>query len=120
MKFITTKTHGFLDYIVGILLIALPWFLNLDISATPARVLIIMGLLALIYSILTKYELGIVKVIPLPIHLGLDMLSGLVLALSPWLFEFSEEILLPHLIVGIFEIAAAFLTRTSLETSEGI
>lgn len=113
MKFITTKIHGYLDYIVGILLIALPWFMDLDISVTPARVLIIMGLLALVYSILTKYELGVVKVIPMRFHLGLDLLSGLVLALSPWLFGFSGEIYLPHLVVGIFEILAALLTQGS-------
>ena len=65
------------------------------------------------YSLLTDYELGLVKTIPMPVHLGLDIAGGLLLAASPWLFGFAEEARMPHLILGLFEIVAAVVTRTT-------
>lgn len=115
MKFIATKVHGFIDYIVGILLIALPWIIGLDPSAPQGGVPIALGIMALVYSIFTKYELGLIRVIPMYLHLTLDIVSGFILAISPWLFGFSEEVFLPHLIVGLFEIVAALVTRTTPE-----
>lgn len=112
MKFTATKVHGFIDYIVGILLIALPWIIGLDPSAPQGSVPIALGITALVYSIFTKYELGLIRVIPMYLHLTLDIISGFILAISPWLFGFSDEVFLPHLIVGLFEIVAALVTRT--------
>ena len=36
--------------------------------------------------------------------------SGIFLAVSPWLFGFSDEVKWPHVILGLFEIAAAAMT----------
>jgi hypothetical protein len=46
------------------------------------------------------------------LHLMLDMGSGLLLAASPWIFGFSDELKWFHVIVGLGEIAAAAMTRT--------
>jgi hypothetical protein len=46
-------------------------------------------------------------------HLALDVLSGIVLAASPWLFDFADRVYLPHLILGLIEIGAGLMTRTS-------
>lgn len=46
-------------------------------------------------------------------HLGLDAASGVLLAASPWLFGFSVVVFWPHLILGLFEVAAALTTRTT-------
>ncbi len=32
------------------------------------------------------------------------------LSLSPWLFGFAEQIFIPHLLIGIFEITAGLMT----------
>lgn len=44
-------------------------------------------------------------------HLDMDLAAGLLLAASPWLFDFADELYLPHLILGIIEIGAAILTE---------
>ena len=88
-----------------------PWALDMDPMDLQGLIFIMAGLLALIYSALTKYELGVLRIIPMQLHLALDMLSGLVVAFSPWLFGFSDEVFLPHLLVGLFEIAAAITTK---------
>jgi hypothetical protein len=112
MKPIDTKTHGYIDYIMGILLIAAPYFLSLNLKAIESQIFYILGVTAIIYSLLTRYELGFFKMIPMRIHLGLDVFSGILLATSPWLFGFANTIYLPHLILGLIEISAALLTNS--------
>ena len=114
MKPIDTKTHGYIDYIMGIVLIAVPFLLHLDSESTPSIVLFVLGAGALVYSLLTNYELGLVKLIPMNIHLMLDIASGIFLAASPWLLGFSEIIYIPHLILGLLEIGAAVMTSSKV------
>ncbi len=114
MRFIPTRVHGVLDYLVGALLIAAPWILNFNRGGAETWVPVILGIGALLYSLLTNYELGVLRRIPMGTHLSLDAGSGLLLAVSPWLFGFSTFVFWPHLILGIFEIVAALTTKTTL------
>jgi hypothetical protein len=111
MRFIPTRVHGMLDYVVGLLLIASPWVFNFARGGAETWVPVILGAAALVYSLFTNYELGAVKRLSVGTHLSLDLASGLVLAASPWIFGFSEFIYLPHLILGLFEIVAALMTK---------
>jgi hypothetical protein len=115
MRFIPTKTHGYLDYLVGALLIVSPWLLGFATGGIAQWLPVILGAGAIVYSLLTDYELGVSPVIPMPAHLGLDIGSGVLLAISPWLFGFASVVFLPHLIFGLFEIAAGLMTRTDPE-----
>lgn len=114
MRFIPTRIHGFLDYGVGLLLILSPFLFGFaDVTDRAGfRVPVFLGVAAVIYSLLTKYELGALSVLPMPVHLGLDFASGLLLATSPWLFGFSNEVFVPHVILGVMEIGAALTTQT--------
>lgn len=71
----------------------------------------VLGAMTIVMSLMTRYELSIAKVIPLPVHLGVDVASGLLLAASPWLFGFADRIWWPHLLVGLMEIVVPLLTR---------
>lgn len=110
MKIIDTKTHGYMDYIMGIFLLASPSLFSLNVNATESTVFYIVGVTAIIYSLLTNYELGFLKIIPMKGHLALDIFSGIFLAASPWLLRFAEIVYMPHLVLGIIEIGAALLT----------
>lgn len=112
MRVIPTRIHGILDYLVGVLLIIAPWLFDFSDGGAKMWVPIILGAGAIVYSLLTNYELGVARIIPMPTHLMLDILSGVVLAASPWVFGFADEIWWPHLFVGLFEIAAGLMTRT--------
>ena len=57
-------------------------------------------------SLLTRYELSTAKVIPLKVHLGVDVAGGALLAISSWLFGFADLIWSPHLLVGFMEIVS--------------
>jgi hypothetical protein len=113
MRFLPTRAHGVLDYVVGALLILAPWLFGFADDADPAAtwVPVVLGAGALLYSVFTDYELGLVRRIPMPVHLLLDMGSGVLLAASPWLFGFADDVWLPHLALGLFEIGASLVTQ---------
>lgn len=117
MRIISTKTHGYLDYIVGLLLIVAPWLFGFANDGAETWVPVALGVSAIIYSLLTDYELGATRQISMRTHLGLDIFSGIFLAASPWIFGFSEYVYLPHLILGIGEIGVALMTETKSSRS---
>jgi hypothetical protein len=111
MKLIDTHTHGYLDYITGLFLIASPWLFDLKLDTVQSFVFYGAGAAAVIYSLNTNYELGLFKIIPMRIHLLFDIISGIFLAASPWLFHFSDSVYLPHLVLGVIEITVAAVTN---------
>ncbi|MEX2594650.1 MAG: SPW repeat protein [Anditalea sp.] len=115
MKIIDRKTHGYLDYLVGILLIAAPWLFNFYEGGSESWIPILLGAGTIVYSIMTDYELGLVKVIPMKTHLTVDFIAGVFLAASPWLFGFSDLVFWPHVIVGIVEILVSSMTNPDVK-----
>jgi hypothetical protein len=115
MRFIPTRIHGMLDYLMGILLILSPWIFGFADAANEAAIWVpvVLGIAAILYSLFTDYEMGLVRSIPMPTHLILDIASGALLALSPWLFGFADEVFWPHLLVGLLEIGAGLTTHTT-------
>ena len=112
MRFMTTRMHGMADYLVGIILILAPYVLGFADGSAAQWVPQILGVGAIVYSLLTDYELGAMRVIPMPVHLGLDFASGLLLLASPWLFGFADRIAWPHVLFGLIEIGASLTTQT--------
>jgi hypothetical protein len=117
MRFIPTRIHGILDYAMGLLLIASPWLFGFANGGPEQWLPVALGVGALLYSLLTDYELGVARVIPMSGHLTLDLLSGVLLAVSPWLFGFSDVVWMPHLVLGLLEVGAALTTRTTPDTA---
>jgi hypothetical protein len=111
MQLIPTRVHGMLDYMVGALLVAAPWLFDFDRGGAETWVPVVLGAGAILYSAFTDYELGLVRSIPMPTHLMLDLGSGVLLAASPWLFGFADYVWEPHLMVGLLEIGTALMTR---------
>ena len=113
MRFIPTKFHAPLDYIVGAALIASPWIFQFSEHTAATVVPIVLGIGLIAYSLITDYELGVWKIAPMAIHNLIDVVAGTLLALSPWLFGFADEsanVWVPHVVVGL---AAVFLGLTT-------
>ena len=106
---INSKVHGYIDYAMGILLLLFPLLFELPEGAATALPLVL-GAGTIIYSLITDYELGAVNVIPLKIHLIIDIIAGVLLAAAPWLFDFADVVYLPFLIAGILELIVALCT----------
>jgi hypothetical protein len=112
---IPSRIHGMLDYAGGIALIAAPWIFGFsDVGGAAVAVPVVLGILILLQSLMTDYELGVVRVIPLRAHLLADVLGGAFLALTPLIFGTTDEGLggwLPHVIVGLALVLAGLLTQ---------
>ncbi len=111
MHFIPSKVHGVMDYVVGLLLIAAPWLLGFNEGGAETWVPVILGASLIVYSLFTDYEAGLIRAIPLKAHLTLDAISGVFLAVSPWLFNFDEIVWVPHVVVGLLELGSAICTH---------
>lgn len=119
MRFIPTSVHGVIDYIWGIALLSTPWLLGFADVPAAKWVAVVFGAGALLYSALTAYELGVLRLLPMPLHLIFDGIGGLVLAASPFLFGFADRVYLPHVLFGLFSVAASLLTRMETVLSTG-
>src|SRR3954452_20292533 len=112
MRFLPTRIHGVLDYVVGIVLIIAPWALGFARGGAETWVPVVLGAAAIMYSLCTDYELGLVRAIPMKTHLMLDLGSGILLAASPWLFGFSDRVWVPHVVIGLIEIGTALMSQS--------
>lgn len=112
MRVFSTRAHGVVDYTVGALLLAAPWVLGFTRGGAETWVPVVLGAAVLVYSALTDYELGLLRRLQMPIHLWMDAIGGVLLAVSPWLFAFDDHVWIPHLVIGIGEVIVAFLTDT--------
>lgn len=121
LRFLPTRVHGVLDYLVGVALILAPNIFQFSGMGGPAVIVPrILGVVLIVYSVFTRYEWGLVKIIAMPYHLVVDLLASLFLAASPFIFGFvnnSPNVWLPHLVVGIVVVLVVLVTQTQPGTS---
>jgi hypothetical protein len=106
-----------MDYLMGVLLIAAPWLFDFARGGAETWVPVILGVSTILYSLMTDYEYSVSGVISMKTHLTLDLVSGIFLAASPWIFNFNEYVYLPHLILGILEVGASLMTERGTASS---
>lgn len=115
-RFISTRIHGIIDYVGGLALIFAPTiFMFNSVKGAAVLVPVILGALLIIYSLLTRYELGVFRLIKFPIHLAVDLVAGAFLALSPLFFGFIKDApnaWVPHVVVGLLVILVVLFSQT--------
>ena len=116
MKIIPTFVHGIADYIGGIALLAAPNIFGFaDVGGAAVLIPRILGVIILVQSICTDYEVGLAKILPMRVHLMNDYVASLFLAASPWIFGFNDgpsNSWMPHVIVGIAVFVLTLMTQT--------
>lgn len=114
MRFIPTRLHAPLDYIVGAVLIAAPWIFQFSDDAAATTVSIVLGIGLIVYSLFTNYELGVWKIAPMAVHNLIDVVAGALLAASPWIFGFADEganFWVPFVVIGVAAIVLGLMTK---------
>lgn len=119
LPIIPTKIHGIIDYAAGVIFIALPWILGFSQYSFAPWAFVMLGIISIVYSLLTRYETGYVSLISMRMHLWIDILAGFLLIISPWAMDFAQYVYLPHVIVGSIIIVIALLTSTVPTYSHG-
>ncbi|MFL6590876.1 MAG: hypothetical protein ACJ8M4_11975 [Chthoniobacterales bacterium] len=115
MKIIPKFYHGVLDYLSGVLLLLAPNLFGFaDMSGAVVWIPRIAGLVILLQALMTDYELGVMKVIPIRMHLMADYLIGAFLFVCPFVFGISSRSMTATvilLLIGATGLAAASMTE---------
>jgi hypothetical protein len=117
MKIIPRFYHGVLDYLSGLLLLLAPNLFGFaDLGGATAWVPRIAGLLILGQAMMTDYELGLMKVIPIGMHLKADYVVGAGLLVAPFVFGISGRSLTATVllvVMALLAFGAAAMTQPS-------
>jgi hypothetical protein len=110
---IDSTLHGVTDYTVGTMLMTVfPRAAGIE-GTESARQIRAAGAIHAGYSTLTKYPLGIVKLIPFKVHLGLDAIGALALAATPFVtgqWKKGTSRWVPHVALALFELSSLAMT----------
>lgn len=88
--FVTKTIHSWLDYPVAALLIILPFALGLGESNPAALWLsVATGIAALILTVFTDHQTGLIRAVPYRVHMAVDLVVGLSFLAAPFVFGFA-------------------------------
>lgn len=89
-RFVTRKVHAVLDYPVALSLMVMPFVLGLGEANPVAKWLsVVTGVAALVLTLLTDHETGVVKVLPYWFHIAVDRVVGVTFVAAPLALGFA-------------------------------
>jgi hypothetical protein len=120
-RFVTRKMHAWLDYPVALSLIGLPFLLQLGSSNPLALWLAVAtGVAALVLTLLTDHELGVVRVLPYRFHVAVDAAVGAVFVAAPSVFGFAGVDAWYYWLNGTAVLLVVGLHRPSVTASPAV
>ena len=109
MRFISPKVHGLIDLLVVAFLFSSPTIFGL--TGAVATFTYILGIVHLLLTLLTAYNVGVVKVIPFGVHGVVEFVVGIVLiALAYTLFNNDAQGKLFYIVFGTVLLATWLVT----------
>lgn len=119
---LSIKQHNVMDYVTGATLIAAPELSGLKEVPRARGLFWALGFGLIGYSLLTRYPYSLKKVIPLGMHMAMDVASGLTLMAGPSLLGYQREISgfqrALHFILGGSAIGLVALTKPRTEAGQ--
>ena len=88
MKILEPRPHGVIDYAAVIILALAPSLFGF--GGVAATICYVLALVQLVTSLITAYPLSVAKIIPFPIHGGVELVTSIFLVAAPWLFGFQN------------------------------
>jgi hypothetical protein len=104
--------HAIADYAVAALLIIVPIAVGGSTGAIATG--IVVGATVLVVSALTRYPLGVVKVLPFTVHSAGDYLAAALLLAAPWALNFASAdggLAAFYTVGGIAVLAVSLITN---------
>jgi hypothetical protein len=104
--------HAVADYAVGLSLIVIA--LAVGGSGKAVATGVVVGAVVLVVSMLTKYPLGVAKVLPFTVHSAGDYLAAALLILSPFALNFNNSdtgLTAFYVVAGIAVLAVSLITN---------
>jgi len=114
MGIISTKAHTVIGLVVGLVLLVAPQLFAFTDNGAATTVAVAVGIFIILSELITKSPYSPLKLVSMKAHIVLDVVTGVFLAASPWLFSFMDTAQnnqwVPHLIVGLMVAGYALLT----------
>lgn len=112
VRFLPAWFHAIADYAVGVTLIAVALIVGGTGVAVATGVGV--GAVVLVVSMLTRYPLGVAKVLPFTVHSAGDYLAAALLVLAPFLLGFTDT---DGGLAAFYIVAALAVLAVSLVTN---
>lgn len=124
MGFISTKAHTIIGLLVGVILVFAPSIFGFTDNSAASIVPIVVGIFIVLNELITTSPYSPFKLVPMKAHIVVDVITGLFLAVSPWLFGFMDgdqpSQWVPHLVVGILVMGYALMTSTADDRAKSV
>ena len=104
--------HAVADYAVGALLVVVALIVGGSAAAIATGVVV--GAVVLVVSMLTRYPLGVVKVLPFTVHSAGDYLAAALLVIAPFALRFSSSdggLTVFYVAAGVAVLAVSLITN---------
>ncbi len=88
MKILSPKIHGYLDFLTVIIFALAPTLFGFN--GLPATISYVLAVVHLLLTLATAFPLGIVKIVPLLVHGGIELVVAIVLVILPFILGFTE------------------------------
>ncbi len=111
IRLLPAQLHAVADYAVGALLIIVA--LAVGGSAGAVGTGVVVGVTVLVVSMLTKYPLGVLKVLPFPVHSAGDYLAAALLIASPFALKYTSAdggLAAFYIVAGLAVLAVSLVT----------
>lgn len=110
---IPLHTHAAIEPVAAIVLIASSWIFGFSNSSSAQALTIVIGAIMLVSGSMTDWRLALRRIIPLRVHFATDIVLGIVLVVSPWVFGFSGNGAATRFVIifGALELVTALGTR---------
>lgn len=111
MKPLTPRLHGLLDYVTVVAFALAPSVLGL--AGLPRTISYLLAVVHLLLTLVTRFPLGVLRLVPLKLHGGIELVVSIVLILLPWILGFSASPVAKWFYVGagVVILCVWFLSR---------
>jgi hypothetical protein len=112
VRFLPAWFHAIADYAVGLTLIVVA--VAVGGSGVAVATGVVVGVVVLAVSMLTRYPLGVVKVLPFTVHSAGDYLAAALLVITPFALAFTDTdggLSAFYVVAGIAVLAVSLVTN---------
>lgn len=117
---ISTRTHGYLDFLTVFIFLVAPSIF--DLTSLAATLAYLLAAVHLALTLVTDFPFGIVGIVPFPIHGWVERIVGPLLILVPFFLSGFEQPVARYfyIAIGIVIIAVGFMTDYNAADSDRI
>jgi hypothetical protein len=110
---ISLTMHAAAEPLLAALFIAAPFLFGFSDQGAPTAVAIVAGVGILLIAMSTQWRLSLIKAIPIPAHMAIDLVLSALLIASPFLFGFSDHSAPTafFIVLGVVDLLATLGTR---------